>query len=287
MYVYKTLKGVDIDLIYGVFIEAFSVYTMKPSLLFEKFKNMVIRVGYSPEFSVGAFHKNRLIGFVLNGVRNWNEKMTAYDCGTGVVLEHRKQGVTNAIMADVMQILKDNEIEQYVLEVIKVNKPAVELYRKHGFSVSRTYSCFRGKNEGINKVPESFCEYMESDAGLIEWGKVRSFWDFEPSWQNSIESVLAVPWSFHVVTALVDKKIVGYGMIDRKTGNIPQIAVHPDHRSRGIGRNLLSRLIIGTASPNVELINIDDKCHSLKDFLRNLGIENFAAQYEMLLKIQP
>ena len=117
-------------------------------------------------------------------------------------------------------------------------------HRKQGFSVSRTCSCFRGKKEGL-------------------------------TWQNSIESISAVPDSFHTVSVLVDKELIGYGITDKRTGDIPQIAVHADHRSRGIGRNLLSRLIRGTASSDVELINIDDDCQSLKGFLEKLGIENF------------
>lgn len=51
------------------------------------------------------------------------------------------------------------------------------------------------------------------------------FWDFKPSWQNSIDSSNAVSDTFIYSIVKVNDDIVGYGIIDKKTGAIPQIAV--------------------------------------------------------------
>lgn len=41
---------------------------------------------------MGAFDNEELVGFVLNGFRNWYGKTTVYDTGTGVLPKYRRQG---------------------------------------------------------------------------------------------------------------------------------------------------------------------------------------------------
>ena len=57
------------------------------------------------------------MGFVLNGFRDWNGKATVYDLGTGVIGEYRKQGITSNIMSCLKALLKEEGVEQYLLEV--------------------------------------------------------------------------------------------------------------------------------------------------------------------------
>ncbi|GAA0741452.1 hypothetical protein [Clostridium oceanicum] len=55
------------------------------------------RTGYVPTLCIGAFCDENLVGFVLNGFRNWNSKATIYDLGTGVIREYIKQGFENIV----------------------------------------------------------------------------------------------------------------------------------------------------------------------------------------------
>jgi len=145
--------------------------------------------------------------------------------------------------------------------------------------------CFRIEKDIIKDVPISSIKYELCNIELINWKLFKSFWDFKPSWQNSIESIIAVPNSFEVIIAKIDEDTVGYGIIDTITGDIPQLAVHMDYRRKGIGCNILKRLIQHTESQKVSFINIDNKYLSIFEFLQNLRVENFIDQYEMMLNI--
>lgn len=282
---FKTLEDTNIETLHAAFVNAFSDYQVQINLPLRKFNNMLQRRGYSPEFSVGAFKNSELIGFVINGTRTWSGKTTIYDCGTGVIPEYRKQGITSNMFNTVLSIIKNNNIEQYLLEVIQSNEPAVNLYKKQGFLITRTFSCFRLEKNLIKDMSISSIKYELCNIELINWKLFKSFWDFEPSWQNSIESIMAVSNSFEAVTAQVGNDIIGYGIIDKITGDIPQLAVHTDYRCRGIGTNILKELLQITESQNISFINIDNKCLSIIEFLHNLGLENFIDQYEMKLNI--
>lgn len=53
----------------------------------ETFERKLKRNGFKLGVSAGAFEHGRLVGFVLNGVREWTGEKTIYDTGTGVVPE--------------------------------------------------------------------------------------------------------------------------------------------------------------------------------------------------------
>lgn len=151
MYTYKILDNTNLSIIHQAFVEAFSDYQVKMDLPFSKFENMVKRRGFTPELSIGAFDDEKLIGFVLNGVRMWDGKLTAYDLGTGVIPDYRKKGITTEILKKVKDICKDNKIENYLLEVLQNNTGAVELYRKQGFQTTRDFDCYYLKREGFSQ----------------------------------------------------------------------------------------------------------------------------------------
>lgn len=284
MFYYKTLENTNIEIIHKTFLNAFSDYQVKIDLPLIKFKEMLKRRGYVSEISIGAFNNESLVGFVLNGFRNWNGKSTVYDTGTGVISEYRKQGLTRNMLLNVKKLLKDKEANQYLLEVIKVNTPAIELYKKQGFEVIRDLDCFKLNKNKYNPITT----YEALHTNIISsynWKDFKEFWDFTPSWQNSIDSINAEPDTFIYSIVYFNNAIVGYGIIDKKTGDIPQIAVNKNYRCKGIARSILTDLIKNTQSNSVSVLNVDGKSQSMKDFLIELGFEYITSQYEMILKL--
>lgn len=86
MYTYRTLENTAIETLHQAFLKAFSDYQVKMNLPLWKFQQMLVRRGYSADISMGAFDKDDMVGFILNGLRQWNNKLTVYDTGTGVIL---------------------------------------------------------------------------------------------------------------------------------------------------------------------------------------------------------
>lgn len=281
MLAYRTLNNVSIETLHEAFQNAFSDYQVEMNLPIETFKQMLQRRGYAPEISIGTFQDDRLVGFVLNGLRNLNGKTTVYDIGTGVIIDYRRQGVTSNMLLNVKEVLKQNQIEQYLLEVIQSNTSALQLYKKEGFKIRRNFSCFKIDKKSYAPVKNHKVEHTDQMA----WDQLREFWDFEPSWQNSIDSVNAVSKEFLYSIVHYDNTIAGYGIINKKTGDIPQIAVKKVYRGKGIGRSIVTDLIENTESQKINALNVDDESKCMKDFLIKLGFEPTVSQYEMLLHI--
>ncbi len=82
------------------------------------------------------------------------------------------------------------------------------------------------------------------------------------------------------------KNIIGYGVIEKKSGKIPQLAVNKNYRNKNIGKNILYELVKNTDSNSIKLINIDRKYKNMENFLINLGFQISSMQYEMILNIK-
>ncbi|BCJ98705.1 GNAT family N-acetyltransferase [Anaerocolumna chitinilytica] len=282
MIYFKTLDNISIEVVHKTFQEAFSDYQVKIELPLWKFQQMLLRRGYHPAISIGAFQDERLVGIVLNGLRQWKGKVTAYDLGTGVIAEFRRQGITSEMLLQVKSLLKTKQVEQYLLEVLKTNQSAIELYNKQGFELQREFSCYQLEKEKF--IPKTSVKVKHLER--LELKELREFWNFEPSWQNSESSIEAVPEAFEYVIAEYSSTVIAYGMIDKKTGDIPQIAVHKDIRRKGIGSSILSELVRSTDAQRVSVLNVEASDKSMNDFLVQSGFNYQVGQYEMLLKVQ-
>lgn len=284
MFNYNTLENISIENLHSTFLEAFSDYQVKMDLPLLKLQQMLQGRGYVATASIGAFNNNILIGFLLNGIRQWEGKLTAYDTGTGVIETYRNKGITTNMFINAKELLEKMEVEQYLLEVIQSNASAVYLYKKQGFQISREFECFNLDKNKYTFKPE----YKVQSVDRIdenEWKELIKFWDFKPSWQNSIDAINALSDNFLYSIVREDNTIVGYGIIDKNTGSIPQIAVDKNYRGRGIGRNIFANLLKGTKSSNISVLNVDSTCHSMKHFLLNVGFEESVKQYEMILNL--
>ncbi|MFP4362252.1 MAG: GNAT family N-acetyltransferase [Spirochaetia bacterium] len=279
---FKSLEDVKLETLHNTFVKAFSDYQVEIDLPIEKFGSMLQRRGYAPELSIGAFDGAKLVGFVLNGLRSWGGARTLYDCGTGVVPEYRKQGITSTAFDKVLSLFSTHQIEQYLLEVLRSNQPALDLYRKQGFCTTRSFGCFQIDRSSITAVPLSGVSFTSQRIEDLDWSLLKTFGDSNPSWQNSIESVTAVPDSFEALVAHAGGALAGYGIIEKSSGDVPQLAVRQEYRRRGIGTNLVHELAKHTDSSEVVLLNIDTQCESMQQFLHSLGWENFTEQYEMV-----
>lgn len=67
----KSLESTSIDELHKTFIEAFSDYQVNLNMSLSSFEDMLERHGYLNKASVGAFDDDKLIGFLLVGIRMW------------------------------------------------------------------------------------------------------------------------------------------------------------------------------------------------------------------------
>ncbi|HKY42343.1 MAG TPA: GNAT family N-acetyltransferase, partial [Pyrinomonadaceae bacterium] len=264
--------------LFECFLEAFSDYQVDMRVPREEFEQRLVRDGVRLEISAAAFDESRMVGFYMNALGDWQGKPTAYDAGTGVIPAYRRQGIAEELFEFMVPQLKRLSVERYLLEVLTRNERAVALYRKLGFVDTRRLAVFRRRVPLTLDVEPEIRRVDE-----LEWQLFKTFWDGDPSWQNSIDAVERVANDRVVVCAYVDEKCVGYGIAFKPWSSLMQLAVAPAHRRKGIGSRILSVLQSEvSASDSLKVSNIDKRLKGTLAFFESNGFKMVLEQYEMV-----
>ena len=282
----KSLAGISIENIHSSFKNAFEDYVEPFDLSISELKYMIERRGYDERISFGAFVGKELVGFTLNGKGIWDNVLTAYDTGTGVIKEYRKQGLATRIFIESLHILRENGIRRYLLEVIRTNTKAFDLYKKAGFSISREFDYYTKKISELKEYNDELdSKYNFENEIELDWVHLKSFWDFNPSWQNSIDAIYRKESTFKIIGISFNKKIIGYGVIHPETGDIPQFCIDKEHRGNKLATALFFELIKYSKSKKIQIINTEKTYIPLKQFLKSINITPGLGQYEMIMKL--
>lgn len=282
----KSLEGVPFEAIHAASAAAFSDYVEPVSLSLSQLRYMLERRGYDPAMSFGAFVDGEIVGFTFNGLRDWQGVRTAYDCGTAVRKAFRGHGAASSLFRTFLPVLRDHGVRRYLLEVIKSNKGAVRLYEKLGFSVTREFDYWVTKPKDLRPGSAhpptgfSFDEICTPD-----WSRLSQFWDFAPSWQNSIDSVMSKHAHITMLGARQQGEVVAYACLEKETGDLPQLAVHEAFRRRGLATALVRRLLADLEPPEFRVINTVAGHGPHHAFLTGLGMEPGHGQFEMALDL--
>lgn len=270
--------------------DAFSEYEVPINLTISEFRRANISRGISYDLSIGAVENGKLIGFVLNCIDVWNNMPTAYDGGTGIIKAFQNQGVGSKLFKECIKLLKTHGIKQILLEVIKTNENAFQMYRKQNFQIIREFDCVRVSRQNW-KTPEmkeeKFSDIIfkiDKNVKEFNWNQAKMLWDYPPSWQNSIETIKRMPSLFQLVNVFYNEHLIGYGIINIENGSIIHISVHKKFRKRGIGTKIMQ--MMKELCPKAEtfsVVNIDERNESLSKFFKKFGFESLVEQYEMNL----
>jgi ribosomal protein S18 acetylase RimI-like enzyme len=283
MITYRLLSDEDFDALYVCFLDAFSDYQVHMQMSREHFHQRIVRDGVSLPMSAGAFERKRafdgerMIGFCINGLGQWQQTNTAYDAGTGVIPGYRGRGAGKELFAFLTPRLKDAGVEQYLLEVLTTNTPAATLYRKLGFVDTRRLAVFRPHTKKQRPTNISVTPVQQPD-----WNLYQSFWDSSPSWQNSIDACQRIKHDRSIVAAYVDDECAGYGVTFLPSKNLMQLAVAQRHRRKGIGSAILAAL---EPPDRLNINNIDENFPSVLAFYEANGYKQVLSQFEMVKRL--
>lgn len=280
----KSLGNTSHDKLFQTFEQAFTDYELqlnKAELL-----TMLKRRGFNPTLSFAAFDGDKIVSFTCNGIGDFNGIRMAYDTGTGTLKDYRGQGLATQIFEYSIPHLKEAGIKEYLLEVLQHNTGAVSVYSKLGFEVTREFYYFKTEPERINKeVKTPDFPYTLGVININEYDSIPGFWDFNPSWQNSIESINRAPEDFICLGVFTEGRLVGYGVFDPTSGDVTQIAVDKPYRRKGIGSLLLQKMIEANKYTSIKIVNTDITCDSITAFLKAKNIEPTGKQFEMIKKL--
>ncbi len=157
------------------------------------------------------------------------------------------------------------------------------MYQKLGFKVSREFNYFIQDLMDVKLVAKhSSCNYLIQSIDLSWKEMMIGCWDFIPSWQNSFEAIARNPKDFKMEGFFDEGKLIGYYIFEPKSGDITQLAVHPEYRRKGLASVLLNRAVSFTQIGLVKAINTLVGCESVTEFLQANGIPLKGKQFEMI-----
>jgi len=292
---FRPLDAEGPEELYGAFMEAFSDYAVPVTATFDDFRTMHRRRGVSYAASVGAYDGGRLAGFVFNGTGTWRGAPCAYDAGTGVLPAWRGRGLTAAMASASIETLGKLGFGSWLLEVLVGNEKAHRAYLKAGFRETRRFACPEGtvvgpEPPGLEAEARAGVRVLERAARDV--AAFASWRDWEPSWQNSDESLARNPEPMTTLVAFEDGnggrgstpgEPVGYVVATRK-GSVAQLAVRPDRRRRGVGRALVSALAARSGGA-VRYVNVQADDRATLGLFASFGIGAGVEQREMELRL--
>jgi ribosomal protein S18 acetylase RimI-like enzyme len=278
----RSLSNTPVEKIHEAFVDAFSEYEVKLDMPLEKLVEMMKTRDLNPDFSVGCFDGDLLVGFILTGYREINGQKVCYDGGTGVIKTFQRKGIGEMLLKELLQLLKEKGVSRFVLEVLENNTPAIKLYEKHGFAKTRKLECFEIKKHELRTVPDrGFGITITNPATLIQNEEIYRL--YQPTWQNEIQSVLNVRENYTCISLSCSSKILGYGFIHKTKGDIPQIGILEEWKNWGLEAHLIAELAKHTVSEKLIVLNVEAENY-LAESLRKLGFRNTVNQWEMVLE---
>ena len=273
------------SILHRKFVEAFSDYALPFEFNEEQFRNHITLNAVDLSRSAGCFRGGDLIGFSLNGFGSWQGKPTVYDAGTAVIPGQRRLGASESMFDMMTPVLKADGAEQFLLEVITTNEPAVNLYKKLGFQIQRELLLLEAPGR-LTISSEPNMEITIRRIAASDLMSLSGFWDGTPSWQNSNEAIQRSEPKKKVLGAFLVERCVGYIVFSSSLGRVAQFVVDKNNRNRGIGNRLLMAMQDDVAEGcKTQVLNIDKAMTDAVQFLMSRGFEKVLTQFEMIKPI--
>ena len=283
---FKGFRQKDVSKMRRTFNNAFSDYIVPINLTHGQFiQKIVQKTNISFNYSVGAYSKKILIGFIFNSINYYEGKKTAYNGGTGVIPKYRGNKLTEKMYSSIFPKLEKNGIEQCVLEVISNNKPAIKVYENLGFTRSKFFHCMKLKSEssylsGLKK-PNIELKFPQSP----KWKKYESFCDYETCFLDSLPLLKKNKVNETILEAYQDDKLVGFLIFNKKMGRVEHIGIDQDARGRGIASMLIKKMIRICRNKRIYILNLNERNYDVLNFFLRVGFQNEIDQFELKLSI--
>ena len=268
------------DELHEAFTDAFSSYFVSFSPDKETFRKRIYsKLNIANKLSGVATSNSTVVSFILHTLNVYQGKKTLYNGGTGTRTKYRGSKLGFQLYEFLFDRIKESSAERILLEVIDENHHALKLYESLGFQFTRVLKCYKLRHE-IHRKPTT--RIRSIDSWLPEFTSNMSF---EPCFMDSTEQLKHNLKNETILIAEIDQKIIGHLVFQPKLGRISQLAVHPNHRYKGIGHSLLAECQKQSFVSNLTLLNIPEAELETIEALEAMGFENEIDQFELELII--
>jgi len=287
MYEFRFLSKKEYQQLYQTFIAAFADYVLDLSYHTEtSFINRTIKNGVELESSVGMYVDGKMVGYTLIGLDNRDGVLTAFDIMTGIIKEYRGKGAAKEMFDFTAQVLKAMGVQQFMLEVVQENTPAVKAYKKTGFLITREFDCYELQFENLKiKSPNRAVKVEKIDRDIIS-GFTPDL-DFQPSWENSFSAIKSIPDEVIVYGAEKGGEYTGILAYYPALNWIMTLMTKREARRMGVATRLLAEFVkeYKARISSVKLINVEHTDVGMKRFLESCGFYVYTTQFEMAMEL--
>lgn len=131
----KKMSDCSISDITKAWNRGFEGYFIPVSMTEESIVQRFGAESYKLSLSIVAYDGDEPIGLVANGMRTINGRTVAWNGGTGVAAEYRRQGVGRQLMQATLDLYREAGVDEATLEAISKNHKAIALYQQLGYDV--------------------------------------------------------------------------------------------------------------------------------------------------------
>jgi ribosomal protein S18 acetylase RimI-like enzyme len=246
----------------------------------------------SQEFSFLAYCEDRPAGFLLNGIRHHGEVKVAWNGGTGVSPEFRKQGVGRTLVQSALELYAQENVALATLEAISTNQAAISLYQSFGYELidRLTFLHHEGKLAELTRAKH----YQPSPVAPAIVGEL-DFYRHTAPWQTQWRS-LAHDHGEAVIIYDAEGVAAGYALFKKRLGeknNLESVALYQcEVRPRRTDANdVVAAALEHVYGPLNEECRRTTNNLSLSNepvirILREAGFVTFVEQVQMALALQ-
>jgi ribosomal protein S18 acetylase RimI-like enzyme len=279
MFEIKSLTNIPLPKLVTTFNKAFEKYYVPLVFNEETLQAKVYVEDIDLDLSVGVFHNENLVGFILHGVRNINGEWAAYNAGTGVLSEYRGQKLTFKMYHFILPKLKAAGVKTISLEVIAENKRAQKVYTELGFIASRELTCYKYK-PGCSIAFTKKANFQVINDDNADITAIYDMCSTKPAWQNSIDSCRKL---LHRQTYLIketDKEISSALVLNPASKRIVFLATQNKYQRRKYASAVLYHILTLMQS-EITVINISGNDSATIKLLEQFGFKEYLTQIEM------
>lgn len=274
-YNFNNLENISLNTIATCLNLAFSDYQVPLNLTDEQWEKVFKNNAVDLKNSFGAFYEGMMVGAIINSCNMYNGYKAVFDVATGVIPAHRKKGVFTNLFAYALDILKQEDIERYYLEVLQGNDKAIKAYQKQGFMIEREMLLFRSSASSATFDTN----LMISSLRDLAIKRLERCIKVKPSYEHCLH-ILKTNIDGYAIAYMHDHdEIDAYCIYDIMNGRIMQMGYADIDKLKNIISYLLAKY------HSVTIKNVDSSYQEIIKMLQDLGFETIVKQYEMVRKL--
>ena len=269
----KSLAGCDFSQLTGCFNEAFSDYFVPFQVDDAYLSERWAAAGVDYELSKGAYIGERLVGFIMIALADWEGKTSHYNAGTGVIPDFRGQGLVGQMYTPLFAELKDRNVRQGLLEVIVQNERAVKAYQKVGYQIERRLCCFKSSFPVITAAQNAAIKR----SARPDWDAYQKLSPFVWTWDSQASTAQNYGDAVECWEYREHEQLLAFAIYHRASKRLVQWG--EVFSEGGYLNKLLKQALSGETE--VRINNIDASATAELERMTELGIAPTVDQFEM------